>query len=128
MFVVHTYKHPTLTVLHCSKQNESIKSGPMDILLDFETSKDIYDSTLAYCLIIHDKSSTHAPSTNMISKVVKVIHTPQTFCKVVLLFISNSHANILSSTLNVCLKFSHLLLSMIHSIVDFTMAKTRKIF
>lgn len=63
MIVVHTYKHPTLTVLDCSKQNESIKSGPMDILLDFETSKDIFDSTLAYCLIIHDKSSTHAPST-----------------------------------------------------------------
>lgn len=115
-------------MLDCSKQNESIKSGPMDILLDFETSKDNYDSTLAYCLIIHDKSSTHAPSTNMIRKVVKVIHTPPTFCKVVLLFISNSHANIFSSFLNVYLKFIHLLLSMIRSIVDFTMAKTRKIF
>ena len=43
-----------LIVFDCSKQNESLKSAPVDVRLEFETKKDFPDKTTALCLIIHD--------------------------------------------------------------------------
>lgn len=56
---------PTV-VIDCSKQNESLKAAPVDIRLEFETSKDFPEHTAAYCLIIHDKSFTYNPSNNLV--------------------------------------------------------------
>ena len=44
-----------LIVFDCSKQNESLKSAPFDVRLEFETRKDFPDKTSALCLIIHDR-------------------------------------------------------------------------
>ena len=59
-----------IVVIDCSKQNESIRSAPVDIRLEFEVASDFPDNTTAYCLIIHDKSITYDPSTNIVRKLV----------------------------------------------------------
>ncbi|CAH1106672.1 unnamed protein product [Psylliodes chrysocephalus] len=57
----------TITVIDCSNQNDSLKSGSVDIRLEFETSKNISANTTAFCLIIHDKSIKYNPLTNVVS-------------------------------------------------------------
>jgi len=59
-----------IVVIDCSKQNETIRSAPVDIRLEFETSKDFPANTTAYCLIIHEKSLTYDPSTGLVRKPV----------------------------------------------------------
>lgn len=44
-----------LIVIDCSKQNEFLKSGPVDIRLEFESSETFPNNTAAYCLILHDR-------------------------------------------------------------------------
>lgn len=48
-------KYAPLIVIDCSKQNESLKSGPVDIRLEFESADMIPLQTSAYCLILHDR-------------------------------------------------------------------------
>lgn len=45
-----TTKAP-IFVIDCSEQNDSIKSGPVDVRLEIEASEDIPVNTTAYCLI-----------------------------------------------------------------------------
>jgi len=62
----YEYLEPSLTfmtslcngpfVIDCSWQNESIKSGTVDVRLDFECKENVPANTTAYCLIIHDGS------------------------------------------------------------------------
>lgn len=59
-----------LIVVDCSKQNESLRSAPVDIRLEFEAKEAFPANTTAYCLIIHDKSFTYDPSTNMVQKIM----------------------------------------------------------
>lgn len=59
-------KYAPIVVIDCSKQNETIKSAPVDIRLELEASKDFPDNTSAYCLIIHDRSFTYNPTTNIV--------------------------------------------------------------
>lgn len=59
-----------IVVIDCSKQNESLRAGPVDIRLEFEASKDFPAGTAAYCLIIHEKSFTYDPSTGLVRKPV----------------------------------------------------------
>src|SRR5436190_1296631 len=44
-----------LLVIDCSKQNESIKEGVVDIKLEIQTGDNVGAHTAAYCLIIHRK-------------------------------------------------------------------------
>ncbi|XP_046749847.1 uncharacterized protein LOC124413363 [Diprion similis] len=44
-----------LFVIDCSKQNESLKYGPVDIRLEFEAKANFPAETSAYCLIVHDR-------------------------------------------------------------------------
>lgn len=62
-------KFPVI-VLDCSKQCESIKSGPVDVRLEFEASQPFPENTTAYCLIIHDSLVEYNPLTNVIRKNV----------------------------------------------------------
>lgn len=48
-------KYAPLIVIDCSKQNESLKSGPVDIRLEFESANNFPANTSAYCLILHDR-------------------------------------------------------------------------
>ncbi|XP_044595855.1 uncharacterized protein LOC123272900 [Cotesia glomerata] len=52
----------SLYIIDCSKQNESIKSGPVDIRLEFESSAQFSNQTAAYCLIIHDRMIEYNPT------------------------------------------------------------------
>lgn len=44
-----------LTALNCSKQNDNLKTAPVDVKLEFEANENFPDKTTAYCLIIHDR-------------------------------------------------------------------------
>jgi len=65
-FYGYEYLEPSLTfetflrngpfvIIDYSRQNESVKSGTMDIRLEFEYKEDIPANTTAYFLIIHDR-------------------------------------------------------------------------
>ncbi|XP_044596052.1 uncharacterized protein LOC123272769 [Cotesia glomerata] len=59
-----------LCVIDCSKQNEAIKSGPVDIRLEFESSVAFPANTTAYCLIIHDRIIEYKPISNTVRKLM----------------------------------------------------------
>lgn len=59
-----------LIVIDCSKQNESIKSAPVDVRLEFESRDDFPDNTTAYCLILHDRIVQYNPIKGDVTKVV----------------------------------------------------------
>ncbi|XP_072392370.1 uncharacterized protein [Diabrotica undecimpunctata] len=53
-------------VIDCSRQNESIKSGSVDMRIEIETNKNIPANTTAYCIIIHDRIVKYNPLTNVV--------------------------------------------------------------
>lgn len=55
-----------LVVIDCSHQNEVLKSGAVDIRLEFSTNKNIPKETSAYCIIIHDRLAYYNPLTSMV--------------------------------------------------------------
>jgi hypothetical protein len=57
-----------IVVIDCSHQNETIKSGPVDIRLEFKTTVQVSDLTSAYCLLIHDRIVEYNPLTNQVKK------------------------------------------------------------
>ena len=59
-----------LVVIDCSKQNETIKFGPVDIRLEIETSIAFPANTTAYCLILHDKIIEYKPISGEVRKLV----------------------------------------------------------
>ncbi|XP_034944924.1 uncharacterized protein [Chelonus insularis] len=58
-----------LVVIDCSKQNESIKSGPVDVSLEFELSKAFPANTSAYYLISHDRIIEYKPLSAQMRKL-----------------------------------------------------------
>lgn len=63
------YHIAPLTVIDCSHQNETVKTGAVDIRLEFETDSNVPDNTAAYCLILHDRMIRYNPATNIIQQV-----------------------------------------------------------
>lgn len=63
-------KYAPLIVIDCTRQNESIKSGPVDIRLEFESKSSIPDKTTAYCLILHDRVVEYNPMTSVVKRIV----------------------------------------------------------
>ena len=59
-----------LIVLDCSKQNDSLKTAPVDVRLEFESSQNFPDKTTAYCLIIHDRIVEYNAMTSTVKKLV----------------------------------------------------------
>ena len=59
---------PPLIAIDCLKQNESLKSGPVDILLEFESKENFPAQTAAYCLILHDRVIEYKPISGGIKK------------------------------------------------------------
>uniref|UniRef100_A0A1A9ZSP5 Double jelly roll-like domain-containing protein n=1 Tax=Glossina pallidipes TaxID=7398 RepID=A0A1A9ZSP5_GLOPL len=55
-----------IVVLDVTQQNNSFKTGPIDIRIQLKTSSNIPSNKSAYCLIIHDKEFDYAPRTNEI--------------------------------------------------------------
>lgn len=58
-----------LFVIDCSRQNENLKTGPVDVRLEIEGLKDIPENTSAYCLIINDRIVEYKPLSNIVRKL-----------------------------------------------------------
>lgn len=59
-----------LYVIDCSKQNDAIRSGPVDVRLEFEAKENFPDKTTAYCLILHDSHLVYTLLTGTVKKVM----------------------------------------------------------
>ncbi|XP_051168538.1 uncharacterized protein LOC127286221 [Leptopilina boulardi] len=59
-----------LIVIDCSKQNESLKYGPVDIRLEFEAKENFPAQTAAYCLILHDRVVEYKPISGGVKKII----------------------------------------------------------
>ena len=59
-----------LIVIDCSRQNESLKSAPVDVRIEFETKNNFPDNTTAYCLILHDRIVQYNPINGDVRKVI----------------------------------------------------------
>lgn len=59
-----------VVVIDASKQMETLKSGPVDVRLEFESSANFPANTTAYCLILHDRVVEYTPSNGNVKKVV----------------------------------------------------------
>lgn len=57
-------------VIDCSKQPDTLKSGPVDVRLEFEASTAFPANTIAYCLILHDALVEYSPLTGMVNRVL----------------------------------------------------------
>ncbi|XP_044740094.1 uncharacterized protein LOC123301420 [Chrysoperla carnea] len=58
-----------IIVLDCSFQVEDIKTGPVDLKIEFKTASNISSNTTAYCLILHDRIIDYNPLTNEVKKL-----------------------------------------------------------
>lgn len=68
---LETFKVTTpLYVIDCSKQNDSIKSGPVDVRLEFEASQNFPEKTTAYCLLIHDAHIVYTMLTGSVKRML----------------------------------------------------------
>ncbi|XP_057327117.1 uncharacterized protein LOC130674212 [Microplitis mediator] len=63
-------KEAPLYVIDCSKQNEAIKSGPVDVRVEFESKVPFSPQTSAYCLILHDRIIEYNPISNNVRKLM----------------------------------------------------------
>ena len=59
-----------LVVIDCSKQNESLKYGPVHFRLEFKASENFPAQTSAYCLILHDRLVEYEPISGGVKKLV----------------------------------------------------------
>lgn len=59
-----------IIVVDVNYQNETHTSGPIDVKIEFETSKPIPDNTSAYCLLIHDRLVEYSPLTGVVRKII----------------------------------------------------------
>ena len=55
-----------IVVLDCSKQPETIKSGSVDVHLEWVCAENVPDETAAYCLILHDRFVQYKPLTSAV--------------------------------------------------------------
>jgi len=62
-------RHGPFVILDASRQIESIKTGTVDVRLEFETKENVPANTTAYCLIIHDRVIQYNPLTNIVRKI-----------------------------------------------------------
>ena len=58
-----------LIIFDCSKQNEILKSAPVDVRLEFESREDFPSKTSALCLIIHDRIVQYKPISGEVKKM-----------------------------------------------------------
>ena len=64
------FKDYPLFVIDCSRQNDTIKSGPVDVRVEIESNSEIPDQTAAYCLILNDCIVEYKPLTNIVRKIL----------------------------------------------------------
>jgi hypothetical protein len=57
-------------VIDCSKQDERIKSGSVDVRMEIEASENFPAGSIALCLLLHDKVVEYSPLTNIVRRHV----------------------------------------------------------
>lgn len=62
------FKRVALFVFDCSRSDESVKNGMVDVRIEMEARQNIPANTTAFCLIIHDNLLRYSPSTNIIHR------------------------------------------------------------
>ena len=55
LLTLNEFINNSIFVIDISNQNELVKTGPIDVKIEFKTSSDIPNETVAYCLLIHDR-------------------------------------------------------------------------
>lgn len=58
----------TLYVFDCSRQNETLKHGIVDLRINIQSRVNFPSNTTAYCLVIHDNVVIYNPYTNIVNK------------------------------------------------------------
>lgn len=58
----------TVYPFDCSRTDESIKNGMVDVRIEMEARNNFPPNTSAYCLIIHDNAIRYTPSTGIVSR------------------------------------------------------------
>jgi len=65
-----------LAIINCSRQNEFLKTGTVDVRLEFESCENFPAGTTAYCLILQDRIVDYSPlSGSRSAGAVNVIST-----------------------------------------------------
>lgn len=59
-----------LILIDCSRQNETIKHGVIDIRIIMQLKKNFPADTSAYCLIIHENLISYNPYTNIVNRLI----------------------------------------------------------
>lgn len=59
-----------IVFIDCSKQKESLKAGPIDVRMEFESKTNFPANTSAYCLLISDTVMQYTPLTNLVTKIM----------------------------------------------------------
>ncbi|XP_039291685.1 uncharacterized protein LOC120353106 [Nilaparvata lugens] len=55
-----------LFAFDCSRQNESLKTGSIDVRIEFEASENIPGNTTAYCMMIHEMTKEYRPMSGLV--------------------------------------------------------------
>lgn len=58
-----------LFIIDCSRQNDNLKTGPVDVRVELECSDYLPDNTTAYCLIINDRLVEYKPLSKIVRKL-----------------------------------------------------------
>lgn len=66
---IHDFKSCALYVLDTSRQNDRLKTGPVDVRIEIESDTEIPDNTSAYCLILNDCIVEYRPLSSIVKKV-----------------------------------------------------------
>jgi len=59
-----------ITVVDLSYQNESVKTGPIDVRISIELKTPSHKNTQAYCLLIQDRLVEYNPLKGLVQRVV----------------------------------------------------------
>jgi hypothetical protein len=57
-----------LIIIDCSKQNEAVKTGAVDVRIEIEAEEDFLEDTTAFCVLLHDRVMDYTPLTNVVRK------------------------------------------------------------
>lgn len=58
-----------LFVIDCCRQNETLKTGPVDVRVEIESDMEIPEKTTAYCLILNDCLIEYKPLSSIVKKL-----------------------------------------------------------
>lgn len=67
---LQSYANRPVFAFDCSRSDESIKKGMVDVRIDIEARENIPPNTAAYCLIIHDNLVRYSPFSSIVHREI----------------------------------------------------------